>query len=161
MVQKALFALFLLLVGYFAVGQIRNYLRSPEEQLLWRVNAMVEGFNEGSIRKLTQSFHSEFRDESSGAMQAEVHQVLVGLVLSNRDPETKSFALHATWVEPFAPILNEDESRATADVHLRIIHTARGQSRTWWEARATLEFVYENGDWYLFRSRSVNHRERG
>ncbi|MDF1838648.1 MAG: hypothetical protein P1V35_12330 [Planctomycetota bacterium] len=160
MLKKVIALALLVGVGLFAVGQIRSALRSPTEKLLWRVQTMVDDFNEGHVRHLMVGFGEDYRDESSGALKPEVHQVLAGLVLSQRDPEANRFALSAGWVEPFDPQLSEDEERATADVHLRITHTSRGNSRVWWEAKAKVEFAYVSGQWQLLRSRSVNHRDR-
>lgn len=160
MLKKAIALALLVGMGLFALDQIRSALRSPMEKLLWRSHSMVEDFNRGRIRQLMVGFGEDFRDESSGALKSEVHQVLAALVLQHRDPEANSFALSAGWVTPFDPILNEDETKATADVHLRITHTSRGNSRTWWEAKAKVEFVYESGQWQILRTRSVNHRDR-
>ncbi len=160
MLKKAIALVLLVGMGLFALGQIRSALRSPTEKLLWRVQSMVEDFNDGHIRQLMVGFGEDFRDESSGALKPEVHQILAGLVLSQRDPEANCFALSAGWVTPFEPLLSEDESTATADVNLRLTHTSRGKSRTWWEAKAKVEFAYVDGQWQILRTRSVNHRDR-
>ncbi|MFT4649086.1 MAG: hypothetical protein ACI87O_002349 [Planctomycetota bacterium] len=160
MLKKTVAWLLLAGLGIFAVGQIRASLRSPTERLLWQVQSMVEDFNQGHIRQLMVGFGEDFRDESSGALKSEVHSALAGLVLSQRDPEANCFALEAAWVAPFVPEISEDETSATAEVHMRITHTSRGNSRSWWEAKAKLEFAYVAGKWDLHRTRSVNHRDR-
>ncbi|MBL4769625.1 MAG: hypothetical protein JKY61_00395 [Planctomycetes bacterium] len=160
MLKKALALLLLAGLGMLALGQIRASLRSPTERLLWRMQSMVEDFDRGHIRQLMSGFSEDFRDESSGALKPDTHSALAGLVLSQRDPEANCFALKASWVTPFDPVLAEDELTAKADVHLRITHTARGKSRTYWEAKAKLKFVYLDGTWYLHRSHAVNHRDR-
>ena len=160
MLKKAIALALLIGMGLFALDQIRSSLRSPSEKLLWRVQSMVEDFNAGHIRQLMVGFGEDFRDESSGALKSDVHSALAGLVLSQRDPEANKFALSAGWVTPFEPVLSEDETRASAEVNFRITYTSRGNSRTWWEARATVEFAYVNGKWQILRTRAVNHRDR-
>ncbi len=160
MLKKALGLALVIGLAILALGRIRHSLRSPSERLMWRVSVMVEDFNQGHIRQLMNGFAEEFRDESSGAFKPEVHSALAGLVMSERDSEANTFALKAAWVTPFEPVFKEDETKASAEVKVRLTHTSRGETRTWWEAHAILEFTYIDGDWYLYRTRSVNHRDR-
>lgn len=160
MLKKALGIILVIGLALLALAQIRHALRSPSERLMWRVSSMIEDFNQGHIRQLMAGFDVDFRDESSGALKPEVHRALAGLVIAERDPEANCFAIKAAWVTPFEPTFEGDETRANAEVELRLTHTSRGKSRTWWEAKAQLQFVYHDGDWYLHRTRSVNHRDR-
>lgn len=150
MLRRVLGIALILGVSLFALYQIRQSLRSPEERLHYRVARMVRDFNEGHTRAVARAFHPNFVDASSGASRERLQQGLYALRWEySRDGE---FLLEFQWTEPFEPEVDATRGIARGSGQFRIVDHRFDPERVWWESPVELEFVYDGSRWALTKA---------
>lgn len=138
-------------------------LASDETRIRWRIEDMVDGFNDCKNGRVCDGLASEFRDRTSGATRETVHAALVQLFFERVDSRTHEFQLSAELVEDELEIQVEEgePKRATVKAHVSIDERASdGVRRLYWDARVTGRLEERDDGWQWIETTEVNHRDR-
>jgi len=154
-----------LLILWFGGRALWYALSGDEDQIAWVLDEMVDGFNDTRMRSVLGGFSRDFRDESSGATRAEVHQALASLFMSELDPETKEFLLRVELPTDDLEIdlvegTGDEPSRAKLVLHPRFTTRESGTEELYWDATVHVEMVEGDDGWQLVRTSQVNHADR-
>lgn len=149
------------LAVWFVGGKLRYAFASPETQIRWRLEEMVEGFNTTVLRKLTDGIRKDYRDEG-GYGKTEVADAARYVFLNKVDPKTKAFMLSLELVDEDLSIEVEDTEplSAWARVHFRFTEKKDGTERIYWDARFSARMEDGDNGWQITRTKDVDHAER-
>jgi hypothetical protein len=138
-------------------------LASDETKIRWRIEDMLDGFNECRNGRVCDGLASEFRDRASGATRETVHAALVQLFFERVDSRTHEFQLSAELVADELEIKVEkgEPKRASAKVHVLIDELASdGKRQLYWDAHVTGRLEERDDGWQWIETTEVNHRDR-
>jgi hypothetical protein len=140
----------------------RHALAGPEDLIRWRLEGMVDGFHSNTLRHVMAGFHQDYRDSATGHGREHAADALRYLFFQEHDSVTGKFAYRLEIPEDELVISLDPEDEERADVTLRAVfyRTQKGLEEVWWDMRASLTFVRDEGDWRIVTSKDVNHRDR-
>lgn len=144
-------ALVLVLVGRWAVLA----LIGDETHIRWRLESMVEGFNETRLSPCLEGVAPDWRHDHSRVDRALLADLLRSAFFHEKDPESGRFPLRAE-IEPESLEITLDAER---DGHARALLTGRflvlerGEWSSAWLARIELELERDDErGWQVVRS---------
>ena len=153
-----------LVIGLMGLAwtRARHALAGPEDLIRWRLQGMVEGFHSNTLRHVMAGFHEDYRDSATGHGREHAADALRYLFFEERDSLTKGFAYRLEVPEDELAIQLDPKDEQRAEVTLRAIfyRTQRGVEEVWWDMRASLLFVLDDGKWRIVSSKDVNHGDR-
>tara|TARA_R110002073_G_scaffold6084_12_gene36925 strand:- start:2462 stop:2953 length:492 start_codon:yes stop_codon:yes gene_type:complete len=159
--QRILIWLLGLGILIFGIQRIRIALRTPEESLRVRIQGMADGFGEGHARTALKGIHEDYRDEASGVGRSDLFDAMRYLFFTQKHPETHAWNLDVDISEDSLTIVfSEDGTSAMVTMNPLFYQTDTAGRHLWWNCRATLEFVLEDGNWWCIRTTDVNHVDR-
>ena len=128
----------------------------PEEARIRRLlRGMERDFNRERAGACTDGLADDFREETAGLGKEEIRQILLQAILSERDPETKSFRYRVRLADDGIRIRMDPEGGKKAEATVRArFDELRGEKRTLiWEVE--IDGLLEKGDegWNVKRSR--------
>lgn len=148
----------LLVVGaalLVAVYFLRNFFASDETRIRWRIESMMEGFNETRLSPAMQGIGAEWRDESRRVDRARLADALRYLFFNEKDPQTRAFPYRAELVPDTLLIEFEDtdRSRARVDFEARFLMLNASEWEPTWRVRVRGSIEeHENLGWQLQQS---------
>lgn len=158
-IALALFALELLfLVGRWAY----RALASDETKIRWRIEEMVDGFNDCKTGRVLDGLAPDFRDRASGATRQDVHAALVQVFFEQTDSRTHEFTLRAELVADDLAIAVErtDPPRAEVAAHVLFHERTPNGEQLVWDARVLGQWEQGEDGWQWTATTDVNHRDR-
>jgi hypothetical protein len=138
-------------------------LASDETKIRWRIEEMIDGFNDCQGAGVLDGLASDFRDQASGATREDVHGALVQLFFERVDSRTHEFQLSAELVadELSIQVQATQPKRATATMHVLIHERASdGKSQLFWDARIVGRLEKRDEGWQWIETTEANHRDR-
>lgn len=137
---------------------------SDEELIRARIEAMVEGFEEGDVGDATAAFADDYRDHESGYGRREIADGLRALFFQGYGSDGVAYRVELPPEEVEVQV-EEGGERARTSLHA-IFHRRRKsganqEERVWWDARAILDWRRKGARWELVGSSEVNHSSRG
>lgn len=102
----------------FVGNELRWLFASDETRIRWRMEEMVEGFNDASLSAASKSIHPEWgvRDNPS-VTRGQLKDGLRSVFFSEKQPETRAFALEAE-ILPDSWTVSVAEGTATSSFEL-------------------------------------------
>jgi len=161
--RKSLLFLLLGLVVFFAGRAIWRALASPQTKIRWRIEGMVEGFNEMRAQPVLDGVSRDFRDKSGGGTSRDdLRQILAWLFLNEIDGRNGEFL----WACEFDPqglsiALAPEQDRAHVEVALRLLRRRGGEMQPFWEANFQGSMAKEEDGWQWVELDAANHGARG
>lgn len=144
------------LIGLLLAGRFL-YLAfaSDETRIRWKIERMADGFNDTRSNPCMEGLAKEYVDSPSGADRELVHQALVHLFFTAKDPETKKFLYRVEIPEEEVKtsVADGEPDTATLDALARF-HEVRGDMHTLaWEIRFQGDLVEGEDGWQFVRTR--------
>lgn len=149
---KPLLVLVALLVATVA---LRNLFASEETRIRWRIESMMEGFNDTRLAPAMQGIGADWRDRTRRVDRTLLADGLRYLFFNEKDPQTKRFPYRVeldreTLAIEFAP---DDRTRAEVTFEARFEALADGEWTPTWRLRvSTSMHKHENLGWQLQES---------
>jgi hypothetical protein len=144
-------ALVLFLVGRWAVLA----LVGDATRIRWRLESMVEGFNETRLGPCLEGVAPQWRHDHSRVDRTLLADLLRSTFFHEKDPETGRFPLRAE-IEPESleiTLDEEREGRARALLTGRFLVLDQGEWSSAWLARIELELEHDDErGWQVVRS---------
>ena len=155
--KKILLILASILLVWFGVKKLVYSLASAETQIRWRLEEMVEGFNETRKRSVMAGFDRTYAD-ARGYTRDEVSRYLSHLCLGYIDSETKKFTLSVSMPESELLIEIHETEPPTATVQARFL--IMEGTEEYWDLSLTGDLEDDEDGWQFVRTRDVNHADR-
>jgi hypothetical protein len=135
---------------------------APDDALIrWRIESMVDGFNDSTVRPVIAGFAPEYEDETSGYGREDVLQVLRGMFFTEREQGTGKFLFRVEVPEDSISIeLDEDAGTARVTLLAHFFRRRGGAEEPYWDAAIDARMADVEGGWRFTRSIGVNHWER-
>lgn len=144
-------ALVLFLVGRWVVLA----LVGDETRIRWRLESMVEGFNETRLAPVLEGVAPQWHHDHSRVDRELLAQLLRSVFFNEKDPESGRFPLRAE-IEPESlevTLDEEREGRARALLTGRFLVLEEGEWSSAWLARLELELEeHDERGWQVVRS---------
>lgn len=144
-------ALVLFLVGRLAVLA----LVGDATRIRWRLESMVEGFNDTRLAPVLEGVAPDFQHDHSRVDRRLLADLLRSAFFHEKDPETGRFPLRAEIEEDTLEIALDEErpGHATALLNGRFLVLERGEWSSAWRARIELEWLEDDErGWQIVRS---------
>ena len=140
-VRRVLLALIVLSALVLSIQRLRSWLASEPTRIRWRLEEMVEGFNETRLGPCLRGLAEDWRDAGGEVDRALLADYLRSLFFNERDPESGRFPYRAE-LEPEALEIEldgerEDRARVVAVVGFSTL--AGGEWSPTWRVRVRAE----------------------
>jgi hypothetical protein len=142
---------------------IYRALASDETKIRWRVEEMVDGFNDCKTGRVLDGLAKDFRDRVTGATRDDVQLALVQLFFERVDSRTHEFELEAELIADDLAIEVEDSEpkQATATVHVSVRDRRNAaEPKLFWDAHVSGRLEKRDDGWQWVETTEVNHRDR-
>lgn len=144
-------ALVLFLVGRWVVLA----LVGDATRIRWRLESMVEGFNETRLAPVLEGVAPEFRHDHSRIDRGMLADLLRSAFFHEKDPQSGRFPLRAEIEQDTLEVTLDAErpGHATALLTGRFLVLERGEWSSAWRARIELEWLEDDErGWQVVRS---------
>jgi len=153
--MRRLVLLVVLLVGLVCVGRRLQRAWIGEEAVVRAtLEDAVEGFNEGSLRRVVRILDDGWRDRPSGIDRGTLGRGLLAFLQESRGP-TGAMTHVLELVPDTLTVTLDPETDRRAEVLLRVRLfrvSPDGVRKLDWEARVEAEMGLRSGDWKMERS---------
>lgn len=147
---KPLLVLAALLVAVFALRQV---LASDQTRIRWRIESMMEGFNDTRLAPAMQGIGADWRDRTRRVDRARLADGLRYLFFNEKDPETRGFPYRVELERDTLEIELQPQNRAQVRFVARFSFLTQGRWEPTWRLRvSTTMHKHENLGWQLQES---------
>ncbi len=147
--------LLILAAAVVAVLALRQALASEETRIRWRLESMMEGFNDTRLAPAMQGIGADWRDRTRRVDRPRLADGLRYLFLNEKDPATKRFPYRVELDRDTLAIELSPDDRTRAQVTFEaLFHALKdGQWTPTWRLRiSTSMHKHENLGWQLQES---------
>lgn len=138
-----------------AFQALRHFLASEETRIRWRIEAMMNGFNDTRLSPALSGVGAEWRDRTRRVDRQRLADGLRYLFFQEKDPDTKRFP-YRVELEPGTLVIEVDpttRTRAEVAFEARFLALSRGEWRPTWRVRVRTEMhKHENLGWQMQES---------
>lgn len=131
------------------IWQLRNAFASPETKIRWRLESMVEGFDETRLSPCLEGLAPDYRDTTTGADRPLVKEALIALFFREIDPETKSFRYDADLETLEVDLTDQDPPTAQATFTLAFHERTGPTPQLAWRVRVEAHLTELDQGWAL------------
>ena len=125
---------------------------SDETKIRWTTEKMVEGFNDTRLSKTLSGLHPDWRVPHTSVDRPRLADGLRSVFFTEKDPETRSFALRAE-VEEESFEIDVDEGRAEVTFVVRMFRTTDESADPEWVVRVVGPWIDdEEHGWVALKS---------
>lgn len=134
--------------------ELRVRLASPETRVRWRIEEMLEGFNDARVGPCLRGVAKSWRDEGGRLDRERLGDGLRYLFLQERDTATKAFRFRVELEgEPLVVVDPADESAAHVELVARFECLTREEWTTTWLVRISAEMIDDDEEgWQVTRA---------
>lgn len=138
-----------------AILELRVRLASPETRIRWRIEEMVEGFNDARVSPCMKGVAEEWRDEGGRVDRSRLADGLRYTFFQEKDPKTKAFRFRVELEEELVIVLDpEDGESATVELLARFDCLRLEEWTPTWRVNIGAEMVeHEEDGWQVVRTR--------
>ena len=153
--KRTLLTLLGLAVLLFAGWRVRLMLASPETRIRWRVEEMLEAFNEARLSPIMKGVAEGWRDEGERVDRERLADGLRYTFFQEKDPKTKAFRYRVELEEELAIVVDDKDARHATVALLARFDCLRLEEWTpTWRVRIEAELVeHEEHGWQVSRSK--------
>lgn len=144
--------LLIALALYLGIQGLRTFFASPEKRIRWRIESMMEGFNDTRLAPAMQGIGAEWRDRTRRVERARLADGLRYLFLNEKDPETKAFPYRVELDPDTFAVEFPSADRTRADVRFEALFEAlaNGEWTPTWRLRISTSMQeHENLGWQM------------
>ncbi len=159
-VRKLLLFSALASLAFLGARAIYRALASPETKIRWRMEEMVEGFNEMRMKHVLRGIHQEFVDRVADVTREDLHSILAWMFLNELD--ARGGFLWSAELDPSTISIEVAPGDRSASAACRVqFFRRRGENRELdWDARVAGELERSERGWQWIVITSANHEDR-
>ncbi len=151
--------LILVLIGIalllLAILKLRVWLAAPETRIRWRIEEMVEGFNEARVSPCMKGVAEEWRDGGGRIDRSRLADGLRYTFFQEKDRKTKAFRFRVELEEELVIALDpENEEAATVELLARFDCLRLEEWTATWRVSIEADMIdHEEEGWQVTRTR--------
>lgn len=159
-IRKLLAAAFLFALAWFGARALYRALASPEKKIRWRMEEMIEGFNEKRVRPVTAGLAQGFVDQVGGFTRDDVRTTLAWMCFNEVDDKGEFLWSAAFHPEAMTIELAEDERSAMVGIDAQFFRRRGGARELVWDAHVAGTMATGDDGWQWTVVSAVNHEDR-
>ncbi|MFT5286989.1 MAG: hypothetical protein ACI8TQ_003164 [Planctomycetota bacterium] len=142
-----------ILIGFGAYKGCLSF-RSPEEVILDKLEAAVEGFNETRLSPVLDLFERDFVESNKGYTRDQIKSGVIAAFFREVDPQTKEF-LYRVSVNEAEVLVEDDETNASATLQVDLQKLRLGEWKPVWSFDLEGDLVVTEYNGWQFRTAKV------